>query len=356
MELKPELAQSIVDHMMTQIPYNINIMNKEGYIIASGNKDRINTLHVGAVDAINQQKTLPMDRQYGNHGQPGVNMPLEFDQEIIGVVGITGDPSKVIPLASLLKTAVELLLQQKQENEQKQELAKNWQRFIYRWINLSRYQDPQLDKGLVADAQYLKINLNKKRLVIAIRCSPQQLQRLTSSPEIISFALTNRVGLLILNSTYQAKRLQQRLNQQKLDYGVSEWGERLGKLVDQANTTLNLCHILGQPARRQYRQIAFIQQLLASNLPNTQMIEQYQVLLKRQDGEEIIQTIREFINCNMNINQTAHNLFVHRNTLHNRLIRIKRLLGLNPQNTEELFQLFVGYILFYAQEIKQAAE
>ncbi len=27
MELKPELAQSIVDHMMTQIPYNINIMN-----------------------------------------------------------------------------------------------------------------------------------------------------------------------------------------------------------------------------------------------------------------------------------------------------------------------------------------
>ncbi|QLQ62356.1 hypothetical protein HHK02_03345 [Limosilactobacillus reuteri] len=52
MELKPELAQSIVDHMMTQIPYNINIMNKKGYIIASGNKSRINTLHVGAVDAI----------------------------------------------------------------------------------------------------------------------------------------------------------------------------------------------------------------------------------------------------------------------------------------------------------------
>ena len=90
-------------------------MNKKGYIIASGNKSRINTLHVGAVDAIKQRKTLPMDQQYGNHGQPGVNMPLKFKNEIIGVVGITGDPNKVTPLASLLKTAVELLLQQKQE-------------------------------------------------------------------------------------------------------------------------------------------------------------------------------------------------------------------------------------------------
>lgn len=56
MELKPKLAQSIVDHMMTQIPYNINIMNKKGYIIASGNKSRINTLHVGAVDAKTSEK------------------------------------------------------------------------------------------------------------------------------------------------------------------------------------------------------------------------------------------------------------------------------------------------------------
>ena len=89
MELKPKLAQSIVDHMMTQIPYNINIMNKKGYIIASGNKSRINTLHVGAVDAIKQRKTLPMDQQYGNHGQPGVNMPLKFKNEIIGVKDVT---------------------------------------------------------------------------------------------------------------------------------------------------------------------------------------------------------------------------------------------------------------------------
>ena len=30
-----------------------------------------------------------MDQQYGNHGQPGVNMPLKFKNEIIGVKDVT---------------------------------------------------------------------------------------------------------------------------------------------------------------------------------------------------------------------------------------------------------------------------
>ena len=48
MKLTANLAQAIVNAAMERIPYNVNIMNEHGYIIASGNHDRINTLHVGA--------------------------------------------------------------------------------------------------------------------------------------------------------------------------------------------------------------------------------------------------------------------------------------------------------------------
>lgn len=48
----------------------------------------------------------------------------------------------------------------------------------------------------------------------------------------------------------------------------------------------------------------------------------------------------------MSVNQTAHNLFVHRNTLNNRLLRIKKLFELDPKNTEDLFQLFIDTFLF----------
>lgn len=258
MELKPKLAQSIVDHMMTQIPYNINIMNKKGYIIASGNKSRINTLHVGAVDAIKQRKTLPMDQQYGNHGQPGVNMPLKFKNEIIGVVGITGDPNKVTPLASLLKTAVELLLQQKQENEQEHEIEKVKQRFIYRWINVSKYQDPQLDSELVEEANHLNINLGKQRRIIATAGSSQIIKNLKLDQKPIIFSLTNHIELIILSSKYQETYIQQKLEHQEIEYGISNWGNLLGRLTEQAVATLRLSNIFGKPSFRYYSQISFI--------------------------------------------------------------------------------------------------
>ncbi|MSE04757.1 sugar diacid recognition protein, partial [Lactobacillus salivarius] len=45
MELSTKLAQVIVDRMMKTIPYNINMMNDEGIIIASGDHTRIGKLH-----------------------------------------------------------------------------------------------------------------------------------------------------------------------------------------------------------------------------------------------------------------------------------------------------------------------
>lgn len=351
MELKPELAQSIVDHMMTQIPYNINIMNKKGYIIASGNKDRINTLHLGAVDAIKQKKTLPMDQHHGDHGQPGINMPLKFENEIIGVIGITGDPAKVTPLASLLKMSVELLLQQRQRNEQEHKIDKARQRFIYQWINISRQQKPETDKELVTEAQRLNISLEAKRLVIAVIKESEDRPKIINNSEIITFSLSNRIELIIIKSEYQANLICQKLERQHTEYGVSEWDNMVGKLADQAIATLHLRNIFGDQPLRHYSQIAFIERILESNLQPLPLINQFTNLAKRKDGQELIDTIRKFINHNMNVNQTAQSLFVHRNTLNNRLMRIKEIFNLDPKNTADLFQLFVGYIFFYSQQL-----
>ena len=55
-------AQNIVNKMMKDIPYNINIMDKTGVIIGSGNKERIGTLHHGAVAAIKQKKIVEIKK------------------------------------------------------------------------------------------------------------------------------------------------------------------------------------------------------------------------------------------------------------------------------------------------------
>lgn len=45
-------AQRIADRIMEIVPYNINIMNQKGEIIASGDKGRIGSVHQGAVKVI----------------------------------------------------------------------------------------------------------------------------------------------------------------------------------------------------------------------------------------------------------------------------------------------------------------
>ncbi|MBV1821593.1 sugar diacid recognition domain-containing protein [Clostridium cochlearium] len=56
MKLTKELAQNISNRMMEIIPYNINIMNEKGIIIGSGDLERLNTLHQGAIEALSQKK------------------------------------------------------------------------------------------------------------------------------------------------------------------------------------------------------------------------------------------------------------------------------------------------------------
>lgn len=51
-QLSEKQAQEIVDKMMMDIPYNINIMNDQGIIIGSGHKARVGTVHQGAVEAL----------------------------------------------------------------------------------------------------------------------------------------------------------------------------------------------------------------------------------------------------------------------------------------------------------------
>lgn len=49
-------AQKIADRIMEIVPYNINIMDQNGEIIASGDKSRIGSVHKGAVRAIERRE------------------------------------------------------------------------------------------------------------------------------------------------------------------------------------------------------------------------------------------------------------------------------------------------------------
>lgn len=128
--LTAELAQRVVDQVRPVVAHNVNIIDAHGIIIASVDPARLGTLHDGAVRALERGDVVRIDADGADPDmREGVNVPFYLgddgaepgavkneaaESEAVGVVGITGDPAVVEPLARILVLTVSLLLKQEQ--------------------------------------------------------------------------------------------------------------------------------------------------------------------------------------------------------------------------------------------------
>ena len=98
--LFPDLANKIVREVRRLITENI-IINIQGVIIASTDTERIGQFHEGALRCANQKKTVIItteDERQLQGVKAGMNLPLLFHDEVIGVIGITGEPENIFTL------------------------------------------------------------------------------------------------------------------------------------------------------------------------------------------------------------------------------------------------------------------
>lgn len=344
MKLTANLAQEIVNAAMERIPYNVNIMNEHGYIIASGDHDRINTLHVGALQAIEERKILPMDASFGQHGQPGVNMPLFYGGKIIGVIGITGNPQTVTPLASLLQATAELLLHQSEINRQQNSHHDQLNRFLNQWVKIKA--NIMQRTAFILEAQQLKINLNHQWRVLAVHCTPQFIRSICINPKDFTLSPTVSTSIVI---TYQASTINHLIkvcHTKQLPLGIGEPNINLGNSVDQAYQTLEVQQILHNPKLIYYKDIALISDLMKQNFHLNSLIAKFNQLSQTTFGQELIATIGEYIHYNQSIKITADKMHIHRNTLNHRLLNIKKTFQLDPHNTFQLITLYIAYLQF----------
>src|SRR5690625_6252370 len=82
--LTKEIAQDIVDQTMNILSYNINVMDRSGVIIGSGDQSRIGEMHEGAMNAIVQKRRvdIAVDQMKNLAGtKPGINLPIILDRK-----------------------------------------------------------------------------------------------------------------------------------------------------------------------------------------------------------------------------------------------------------------------------------
>ncbi|MEI0495471.1 sugar diacid recognition domain-containing protein [Brachyspira intermedia] len=124
MYIDNEMAQRLLDKIMKVIDYeiNINIMNEYGEIIASGDKGRIGKINLGALEAIKNARSMNNFNFIDNDkesSRPGINMPLVFNNEIIGIVGVTGDPDEIKLISNIIKMTTEMLIEREIDIDKK---------------------------------------------------------------------------------------------------------------------------------------------------------------------------------------------------------------------------------------------
>jgi carbohydrate diacid regulator len=136
--LSTALAQDIVTRTMRIIPYNVNVMDANGSIIASGNPARIGELHAGALLALAKQLTVEIDDASARnlHGaQPGINLPLTVHGQLCGAVGLSGAPGEVRQFGELVRLTAEMILEQAQLTGELQRDSRYREAFVLNLIN-----------------------------------------------------------------------------------------------------------------------------------------------------------------------------------------------------------------------------
>ncbi|QFK73098.1 sugar diacid utilization regulator [Pradoshia sp. D12] len=328
-QLTNKQAQHIVDKMMADIPYNINIMNEKGIIIGSGSKDRIGTFHTGAVQALRLGRmiTITEDNRYE---KKGTNEPIVINQKMVGVIGISGEPGEVIPFCKLVKTTVSLLIEQEIALKSMEEISKKKSAFLKLLVE-TKYQ---YSDEIKREALNYQLDLTRKTSVLIAKPKP--------SPKRINYPVfeEDEHSIILLQDNSGVKPLADLLTNENstIKISVGSHVDTISESYHQAISAMQISEKLNLQKRViHYMVVSFLSRI--SEIGIDSFINHSYIKGSLISSPELLETLQIYINKNGNMTLTSKELHIHRNTLQYRLDKIKEITSKDPKQIFELFEL-----------------
>ncbi|ABZ77342.1 transcriptional regulator, CdaR [Shewanella halifaxensis HAW-EB4] len=376
--LDGSLARQIVKRTMKIIGHNINVMNNHGVILGSGELHRIGAIHEGALLAISQKRTVEISTHSTGTLQgvkPGINLPLHYKGEIIGVIGITGEPEKLRSYGELLKMTAEIIVEQANTIEQAQWQSRQKEELIIELIK----SEGAFTSHQRNWASQLNIDLNAPRVAAVIQVQAdeeettansmlKQVLHLLENPSRGNLvAMTSMTELVILkpafldgkswDPTLESERIDQLLSRlpkelnSRLKISLGHFfpkPEEINRSYQTALETLTIGQQM-QPEHSKYLYEDYSLQVLLSVLKDNwrgkELLSPYQALVKADKNGQLIKTMNAYLLHFGDLQQCANVLFIHRNTLRYRLDRIQQITGANLNQLDGLLQLYIGQVM-----------
>jgi len=371
MLLSSNVAEQIVHQLSKVMEQNINIMDMNGLIISSTDPVRVGTIHGGAVRIIQEhldELIIQSDDEYAG-AKNGINLPIEFNNEIIGVIGLTGKIDEVRKYGQIIKKMTEVLLLDTYAREQRVIEQKAKDRFLEDWV-FGRL-DVNYPQEFKLRSQMLSIDTKsfKRVLVFSVRDLQDQpisdlmqtdishrVREIMRSIENANFFRTSTLFICILNLMGDDEILAiaglirdavMQHYQCKIYIGIDNSEE---KPIKTSFRNANSAMVVSQKSAETINIYTMINLDISISMMSMKNKQEYlSEFFHQSDDEDVtdyINIVRNLYEFDGSIQEASETLFIHKNTLQYRLNKIAQVTGYDPRKISSAYLFSLAIKIF----------
>lgn len=358
MEIPVELALKIVKDMKDIINQDLNFINIKGIIIASTDPERCGSKHEAALKCVatNSVIVINNDDEYVG-SKKGINIPVHLDNEIVGVIGITGDRSEVERYGKIIKSMTEILIKEawlKEMSMKKREYNRNIIETLLfsKHRNIDFYSSIQQPYFVIVGNTDNKFENNEELYKI--------LEAQLSFNKKNIFTITSNEIIILMNENQKkyVRDIIQGIQVRLEDIFKFNFKFGIGRLIENDINDFKGSYLEGRNALQYIvnfetnKDIVLYSELdlgiIFPSLNTYKIAEFVEKIFKNLSDKEIESFYEIFLsykNNNGSIKEASEELYMHKNTLQYQLNKIEKLTGYNPRNLKDFTILDIAFAL-----------
>ncbi|MGI6117202.1 MAG: CdaR family transcriptional regulator [Bilifractor sp.] len=354
-KITQDTAEQIVNTVRDVSGCHINFIDPDGTIVASTDKSRIGQYHEIGRRAAVTDETIEVTEDDSFPGtQSGVNIPIVWKDEILAVIGISGNPDEVRKYAYLAQRITLLLLREQEISSRNSDRNTRINYIIRSLIHPKKMPDPIVRQYLSEMkiepedlCRLILIHLDGRFNPMNLSLIEKEIQQaiLASGSSMYTFNYPGEYIVLLKEKTAgNFRKIFQKLAEKNgtiLRIAISDVHRirDLSRSYEEAQTAA-ACDLPDNPV--EYSGLG-LEMLCASAEKNTAHLfaEKYLSALSEED----LNLLRIYYRSEMSLVRTADALFLHKNTVQYRLDQIRKKSGYNPRQFTDAAGFYAALLL-----------
>lgn len=331
MILSHSIAQSVFTKIQADItPITLIITTPTGINLATDTPNLVKTNLPIPAEAL--ETPAPLQLTYND--EQIYLMPLVYQTQKIGYLGLVGPFTTTDPLIKIVSRSANLILAEEifNENADTRRQPATRAKFLDQWL----HRDPEtFSHDFILQGQSFGYDVMKphRLMVLSEETLPEELKVHALNALPLHEAKQTMIVLDGTNPTLDSLNM-------SYPAGVSAPTVNLKKALQQAQSALN--HALTLPIKSpvDWQRSQYITLILASAM----QLKSPFSFKGNDNATDLLNTFRVYFENNGHLQQTADELHIHRNTLNYRLDMIHKTTKLDPRNYQDLIFLYIVFL------------